>query len=84
MNKLKPKVYIERHTLEIAELEARIRELEDDLKLNASMLAKQCDLAREAEARVKELEDAIRDHRDRDDRYIDGDRELYAVLEEKP
>jgi len=67
---------------EIARLNARVHELEADLKLNSSMLAKQCDLAREAEARVKELEGAIREHKDRDDRYIDGDRELYAHLPE--
>ncbi len=40
----------------ISTLEARVENLEESLKLNASMLAKQTDLAREAEARVKELE----------------------------
>jgi len=38
------------------ELAERVNELEADLALNASILAKQCDLAREAETRVKELE----------------------------
>ena len=33
----------------VEEAEARIKELESDLQLNASMLSKQCDLAREAE-----------------------------------
>ncbi len=33
----------------ISTLEEKVKELESDLKLNASMLAKQCDLAREAE-----------------------------------
>ena len=37
--------------------ESRLKELESDLKLNASMLAKQCDVAREAEVRFKELEE---------------------------
>jgi hypothetical protein len=46
----------------IAGLEARVRGLENDLNLNASMLARQCDLARDAEVRVKELEDAIEKH----------------------
>jgi len=41
---------------QIFALEKRVKELENDLKLNASMLAKQCDAAREAEAKVKELE----------------------------
>ena len=36
--------------------EKRVKELEEDLKLNATMLAKQTDLAREAEIRVMELE----------------------------
>ena len=39
----------------VQELVSRILNLEADLKLNASMLAKQCDLAREAEARVSDL-----------------------------
>ncbi len=34
----------------VKKADERIAELETDLKLNASMLAKQCDLAREAEA----------------------------------
>ena len=32
--------------------EAKVTDLEKDLKLNASMLAKQCDLARDAEAKI--------------------------------
>ena len=39
--------------LEIAE--SRTKQLETDLKLNASMLARQCDLAREAESRLIEI-----------------------------
>ena len=46
----------------VQELVSRILNLEADLKLNASMLAKQCDIARGAEARVKELQDAIERH----------------------
>lgn len=38
----------------------RIKELEKDLKLNTSMLAKQCDLAREAETRAMELKEGIK------------------------
>ncbi len=52
--------------------EERIKELEKDLALNAKMLARQCDMAREAEtkaleaeARAKELEAAIKDAIDR-------------------
>ncbi len=41
---------------ELGQTKARIKELETDLKLNASMLAKQTDLAREAETSVKETE----------------------------
>ena len=33
-------------------------------------------------SRCRELEDAIRAHKDSDERYIDGDEELYAVLKE--
>lgn len=54
---------------EIARLNARVRELEADLKLNAAMLAKQCDLAREAEARVKELEEILTRYKDTKDGY---------------
>jgi hypothetical protein len=65
------------HTAKCAEqAESRIKELESDLKLNASMLAKQCDLAREAETerehiskllieeriKVVKLRDAINRH----------------------
>ena len=39
----------------VQELVSRILNMESDLKLNASMLARQCDLAREAEARVSNL-----------------------------
>ncbi len=42
-------------------LEAKVRELEVDLKLNASMLAKQTDLAREAETKARELEKGIQE-----------------------
>jgi len=35
---------------------SRIKELEADLKLNASMLARQCDLARDAETRAEKAE----------------------------
>lgn len=35
---------------------SHVRELELDLTVNASMLARQCDLSREAETKVKELE----------------------------
>lgn len=40
-------------------LREKMTELESDLKLNASMLARQTDIAREAEIRVKELEEGI-------------------------
>jgi polyhydroxyalkanoate synthesis regulator phasin len=39
----------------VQELVSRILNMESDLTLNASMLARQCDLAREAEARVSNL-----------------------------
>lgn len=52
---------------ELEAAEKRIEELEKDLALNAEMLARQCDMAREAEtnalkveARAKELEAAIK------------------------
>lgn len=44
------------------EVESRIKELESDLKLNASMLSKQCDLAREAETERECLSNAIDKH----------------------
>ena len=62
---------------------SRVKELESDLKLNASMLARQCDLAREAEARVKELQDAIEEHQWTRKFCVpisDIDTELYAHL----
>jgi len=37
------------------DLEKRMKELESDLKLNAKMLGRQTDLAREAETKVMEL-----------------------------
>jgi hypothetical protein len=49
---------------------SRVKELEADLKLNSSMLAKQCDLAREAEARVKELEEILNRYKNAADGYI--------------
>jgi len=52
------------------ELISYCRELEADLKLNSSMLAKQCDLAREAEARVKELEEILNRYKNAADGYI--------------
>ena len=71
---------------ELRELRERGKELESDLKLNASMLAKQCDLARDAESRLKRLQEAIEKHKktDRWDLmdYINADEELYKVLEE--
>ena len=42
-----------KHPLSVAE--SRIKELESDLKLNASMSAKQCDLARETEIEREHL-----------------------------
>ena len=50
---------IEKHRRRAKEAEARVKELETDLKLNASMLAKQCDLAREAEASLTRLLEAV-------------------------
>ncbi len=60
----------------VSSLEGKVKELESDLRLNASMLSKQCDLAREAEMerdhlskllikermKVVELKDAIGKH----------------------
>ncbi len=37
----------------------KVKELEQDLSLNASMLARQTDLAREAEIKVKELRSRV-------------------------
>lgn len=61
---------------ELEAAEKRIEELEKDLALNAEMLARQCDMAREAEtnalkleARAKELEAAIKDTNDQDEAY---------------
>lgn len=45
------------------ELAKRIKELEEDLSLNASMLARQTDLAREAETEKAELVSGIKKHR---------------------
>lgn len=72
----------------------RINELESELKLNSSMLAKQCDLARGAETENQLLRNAIEKHRVTpvitrvfvlDDDTIasiyNRDKELYAVLE---
>ena len=54
----------------------RAEAAEKDLRLNAKMLAKQCDMAREAEigrmaaeARVKELEEELRKEASRHDRH---------------
>lgn len=56
MRKLKPKVNIERHTLDITELETRIRELENLKKGYQDELGWINELLERAEARVKELE----------------------------
>jgi len=42
---------------------SQLLSIDKDLKLNASMLAKQCDLARDAETRVKELEAEVTTYR---------------------
>lgn len=47
------KEYADSRDESIAVYREEIKELKADLKLNAEMLAKQCDLAREAEAEVK-------------------------------
>ena len=49
----------------VGDLWKRIEELEADLKLTSAMLAKQCDMAREAETRVKELEALLKDELNR-------------------
>jgi len=55
--------------------EAHVAELESDLAANASMLARQCDMAREAEARVAEMDarlTAVRAWARRHDAWIDS------------
>ena len=44
---------------DIKYLLSHIKELELDLTVNASMLARQCDLAKEAETKAKELENEL-------------------------
>ena len=70
----------------ISTLEEKVKELESDLKLNASMLAKQCDLAREAESRLKKLQEAVDKHKDYmwGDGIVDhsADKELYRTKNE--
>lgn len=44
----------------LAELETQVTDLKTDLTLNATMLAQQCDLAREAEAETEHLREALR------------------------
>ena len=68
--------------LETLEAEKRIEELEKDLALNAKMLARQCDMAREAEfqasilqERVKKLEAAIAAIKDMIAEVLEGDRD---------
>ncbi len=72
----------------------RIKSLEVDLSLNASMLAKQTDLAREAETgeafalqRVTELTEGIKKHKkimeDNENQIKPVDRELYRLVEGK-
>lgn len=51
-------VCLEVHRL-LSEKDKRIQELEADLKLNASMLSKQTDLAREAETKCMEMKKGI-------------------------
>ena len=62
--------------------EKRIEELEKDLALNAKMLARQCDMAREAEfqasilqERVEKLEAAIAAIKDMIAEVLEGDRD---------
>jgi len=53
------------YDLELAhakQAEARITELESDLKLNAKLLSRQCDLARDAETKRDRLSNAIDKH----------------------
>ncbi len=65
-------------------LTKQVEELEHDLSLNASLLARQTDMAREAEIRVMELEEAIRKQRNKKEGYAEPeDEELYKILEEK-
>ena len=68
--------------LETLEAEKRIEELEKDLALNARMLARQCDMAREAEfqaslleERVEKLEAAIAAIKDIIAEVLEGDRD---------
>lgn len=62
--------------------EARIKELGSELKLNASMLAKQCDLARNAETNLTKLCEAVDRHRRSMHVYIPQDKELYCIRDE--
>jgi hypothetical protein len=61
----------------------RIDELESDLKLNTSMLAKQTDLAREAGTFLVELKETMEKYRSSiwEDHH-EVDRTLYKVLDE--
>ncbi len=64
--------------------DSKVTELESDLKLNASMLAKQTDLAREAETSFAKLKEAIKKNEDYTRSHYQvvslEDEELYAVL----
>ncbi len=69
------------------EAENRVEALERDLKFNAHLLAKQCDLAREAETEKAELVNGIKAHKERmilNENFIKPmDKDLYRLVEVK-
>lgn len=67
--------------------DSKVKELESDLKLNASMLAKQTNLAREAEISLAKLKEAIKRNeifkRTHEGTISLIDEELYSHIREK-